>query len=105
MCSISTNQNVGQNDEPRKTIAVVDDDISVRASLARILKSAGFHVETYAAAQVFLDAGAADVVDLLILDYHMPGKNGLELQRELLADHKTIPIVMISGDANENVRY
>jgi FixJ family two-component response regulator len=83
--------------EERAAVCVVDDDESVRRSLRRLLKSAGFAVETYAAATDFLQRGQSDIAACLVLDVRMPGMDGLELQRRLVSSHSEIPIVFITA--------
>jgi FixJ family two-component response regulator len=78
-------------------VVVVDDDASVRRGLARLLRSAGFAVETRASARDFLDHAAEDRVGCLVLDVQMPGQTGLELQQTLAAAGYDIPIVFITG--------
>jgi FixJ family two-component response regulator len=82
----------------------VDDDESVRHSLVRLCRSEGFLAESYHSAESFLDTKQTEVIDCLILDYRLPGKNGLELLHEVRAHHKHMPVLMVSGDADEEVR-
>jgi FixJ family two-component response regulator len=78
-------------------IAVVDDDVSVRRGLERLLRSAGYEVETHASVHAFLASDALDTVACLILDVRMPGPSGLDLQAVLAAEDRRIPIVFITG--------
>ena len=78
-------------------IVVVDDDASVRRGLERLLRSAGYAVETFASVQGFLADGAHDRADCLVLDVRMPQQNGLHLQNILTTAGYTIPIVFITG--------
>ena len=78
-------------------IAVVDDDMSVRRGLERLLRSAGYEVETHASVHAFLASDALDTVACLILDVRMPGPSGLDLQAVLAAEGRRIPIVFITG--------
>ena len=82
------------------TVVVVDDDASVRRGLERLLKSAGYRVETLASAREFLERGNYDRLDCLVLDVRMPGQNGLDLQQVLNATGYDIPIIFISGHAD-----
>jgi len=75
----------------------VDDDDRIRASLSRALSKRGFEVCTFASAEEFLDAYDADQPGCLVLDYGMPGLNGLELQQHLTRQGIAIPIIFISG--------
>jgi FixJ family two-component response regulator len=78
------------------TVFVVDDDASIRKSLARLLGSAGFVVRTFASATDFLNCEEKDGPGCLVLDVRMPGLSGLDLQ-EKLASVPTLPIVFITG--------
>lgn len=59
-------------------IAVVDDDPFVLRGLGRLLRSAGFDVDTYASGAGFLNAGRDDETDCVVLDLHMPQTTGFE---------------------------
>jgi two-component system response regulator FixJ len=83
--------------EKPATVFVVDDDEAVRTSLRLLLKSVGLPVETYAAAQEFLDQYDPDRAGCLVLDIRMPGISGLELQQHLNDRHSIMPIVFITG--------
>jgi FixJ family two-component response regulator len=78
-------------------IAVIDDDASVRRALQRLLQSAGFTVETFATAHEFLDADYGAQTACLVLDVHLPGMSGLQLQEYLAASGVLIPIVFITA--------
>jgi len=80
------------------TVFVVDDDLSLRKALSRLLKSEGYDVETFSSAQEFLHADPrCEVPACLVLDMKMPGLNGLDLQQELHKREYAIPIVFITG--------
>ena len=83
--------------EGNSTVFVVDDDNRIRASLARALGKRGFNVESYPSAETFLDAYDANRCGCLVLDYGMPGLNGLDLQKHLKEAQISIPIIFISG--------
>jgi FixJ family two-component response regulator len=78
-------------------ISVVDDDHSVRESLARLIRSVGFAVQVFGSAEEFLRAGPGRRADCLILDIRMPGMNGLELQRLLSASDPDLPVIVITA--------
>ena len=84
----------------RPTVCVIDDDPSVCKALGRLIKSAGFNVKTYGSAQKFLDENHTKELDLLVLDLRMPGMTGLELQNQLAASGRVIPIVFITAHEN-----
>jgi FixJ family two-component response regulator len=78
-------------------VSVVDDDASVRRSLARLVKGAGYRVEAFASAHEFLARPPDDGPACLLLDVRMPGLTGLDLQETLsIAAHWT-SIIFITG--------
>jgi FixJ family two-component response regulator len=87
-----------ENAQTHSTVFVVDDDPSVRKGLVRLLKSAGYVVESFASAREFLDRiGRGESAGCVVLDVRMPGLSGLELQRELRAFTPPIPIIFLTG--------
>jgi FixJ family two-component response regulator len=78
-------------------IAVIDDDASVRRALQRLLRAAGFAVETFATAREFLDANYQAQTACLVLDVHLPGMSGFQLQEYLTTSGVPIPIVFITA--------
>lgn len=81
-------------------VFVVDDDPSVRSSTLRLLRSVGFDVETFASADEFLARPPADRPACLVLDVHLPGRSGLDLQQELVGAGVTMPIVFVTGQGD-----
>jgi FixJ family two-component response regulator len=80
------------------TVFLIDDDASVRKALARLIKSAGYKVLTFASADAFLDdVVACDGPACLVLDIRMPGLTGLDLQGELQKRDAIFPIIFITG--------
>jgi len=80
------------------TVFLVDDDVSVRRALARLIKSAGYQVRSFASAQEFLDgATAGEGPACLVLDVRLPGLSGIDLQRELQRTRLILPIIFITG--------
>ncbi len=90
--------------ETLQPVCIIEDDDSVRRALRRLIRSMGFEVETFATAEEFLDSSEPMFPSCLILDVHLPGMNGLDLQRRLHADGCNIPIVVITAYADEEVR-
>jgi FixJ family two-component response regulator len=82
------------------TVFIIDDDASVRTSLERLLRSAGFDVETFATAELFLEREHYDGIGCLVLDVRMPGISGIDLQNELSKADYSMPIVFITGHGN-----
>ena len=91
-------------DRAPKTVAVVEDDESYRLAIQRLLKSAGFSVQTFACAEDFLDSGWQRETGCIIADIRMPGMAGLDLQAKLNADHCPIPIIFITAHGDEHMR-
>jgi FixJ family two-component response regulator len=79
------------------TVFVVDDELSVRQSLSRLLRAAGFNVATFGSAQEFLERYDPNTPGCLVLDVAMPGLNGLELQEALVARDSLLPIIFLTG--------
>jgi FixJ family two-component response regulator len=83
------------------TIAVVDDDESVRLALASLLRSAGFGVLLFTSAEEFLSGSDRHSITCLILDVRMPGMDGLQLQRHLRADGWSTPTVFLTAHGHD----
>jgi FixJ family two-component response regulator len=86
---------------PTPLIAIVDDDYSVRDSLARLIRSVGFDVCIFGSAEEFLNAGLGRDADCLILDVRMPGMNGFELQHELSSRNGDLPVIFITAHGSD----
>ena len=84
----------------RSLISVVDDDESVRESIVGSMRSVGFAVKGFASAEEFLNSDLSDP-DCLILDVRMPGMDGIELHRHLLASHREIPVIFITAHGSD----
>jgi len=82
------------------TIAIVDDDPSVRKGLSSLIRSVGLQVETFASAQEFLARPGAEAPSCLVLDLQMPGLSGLDLQKRMAEVGLEIPIVFLTGHGN-----
>ncbi|MFA5260905.1 MAG: response regulator [Candidatus Omnitrophota bacterium] len=81
-------------------IYVVDDDVSVCRALELLLKSHGFHVETFSDAAAFLAFKHPHVPSCLVLDLRLPHMNGLALQKTMTSQGQSLPIIFISGHAD-----
>jgi signal transduction histidine kinase len=82
-------------------VLIVDDDVSVRRSTARLLRSSGVRAESFASAQHLLDSEDTIEADCLIIDIRMPGIDGLQLMRRLRANSRRIPVIFFSGEATQ----
>jgi FixJ family two-component response regulator len=85
-------------------IAIVDDDESVRVSVPDLVRRFGFKVRTFASAEEFLASDCVAQTKCLVLDVTMPGMSGPQLRRELARRGRKIPIVFITGEADQDLR-
>ena len=86
--------------DTKAVVYVIDDDASVRNSLGRLIRSVGLDVKTFLSARDFLSYNPPDRPGCLVLDVKMPGMTGMELQEELTAVNRFIPIIFITGFGN-----
>ena len=85
-------------------ISIVDDDDALRNSLDDLIRSIGFRTQGFPSAEAFLSSNQACDTACLILDVRMPGMNGLELQRQMVAANWRIPIIFITSHADDGAR-
>jgi len=83
----------------RCTVHVIDDDLSVRSAIGRLLRSHDQQVQTYPSAREFLGQQLDSRPACIVLDLQMPGMSGLDLQEMLARRHDSLSIVFISGHA------
>ena len=83
--------------DAKSTVLVIDDDPALRDSVARLLRSLGLNAQLFASISEFLGAHPPDGPTCLVLDVRLPGKSGLDLQRELAAGNRELPIIFITG--------
>jgi len=88
----------------RYTVLVVDDDPSVLATYRRLLGRAGYRTLIQDDPRSVLENGTAGAVDLLLIDYKMPGMDGLSLLARLRQKECNAPCVLISAFLNDDVR-
>src|SRR6266404_3080984 len=81
-------------------VAIVDDDVAVRRSTQRLLRSSGLPVEAFESAEEFLMSGQAEETACLILDLRMPGMNGLQLQQRLAEASDPVPIIFLTAHSS-----
>jgi len=81
----------------RLTVFIVDDDSSIRDSLALMLGIAGYRTALFADAEAFLSASTPEFAGCLVADLKLPGKSGLELQAELRRRGITLPVIIITA--------
>jgi len=78
-------------------VAVVDDETSVRTALVRLLRLADYEVSAFASGEDFLASLATHSPDCAILDVHMPGLSGFDVQARLCAAHSDLRVVFITA--------
>jgi len=83
--------------DANSTVLVVDDDPNLRESVGRLLRSVGINARLFASISDFLKSDLPDGPTCLVLDVRFPGQSGLELQRELAAADRGLPIVFVTG--------
>jgi len=82
------------------TVFVVDDDEAMRLSLARLLKSADWNVETFASGRKLLERAPLSGRGCILLDVKMPGMDGLQLHERMSAAGISLPVIFLSGNSD-----
>lgn len=82
------------------SVLIIDDDPEFRDSVGRLLRSVGLHTHQFSSVSDFLNAAPSDGPSCLVLDIRMPGRSGLELQRDLTAAKREMPIIFITAHAD-----
>jgi FixJ family two-component response regulator len=85
------------NSEARSTVLIIDDDTELRSSVGRLLRSVGLDTQLFASIPDFFKSGHPDTPTCLVLDVRLPGKSGLDFQRELATANIHLPIIFITG--------
>lgn len=81
----------------QETVFIIDDDVSVRRSLSLFLTANNFHIEAFGSSEEYLERETFAGTGCLILDVNLEGKNGFDLQEELVAMKSHLPIIFITG--------
>jgi FixJ family two-component response regulator len=89
----------GMRDE-NPSVLIIDDDSEFRDSVARLLRTVGLRAREFSSVSDFLDADPSDGPTCVVLDVRMPGRSGLELQRDLAAANRQVPIIFITAHAD-----
>jgi FixJ family two-component response regulator len=82
------------------SVLIVDDDPEFRDSVGRLLRTVGLHTREFSSVSDFLKGNPSDGPTCLVLDVRMPGRSGLELQRDLAAANRQVPIIFITAHAD-----
>src|SRR6266446_9640181 len=85
-------------------ISIIDDDESMRCAIKSLVTSLGLDAYTFASAEAFLQSPHLDHTSCVITDLQMPGLNGVELQKSLLAQGRRIPIIFVTAFPDERLR-
>ena len=81
-----------------RTVAVVEDDPSMRRSVERLLNAHGFATEGYASAEAFLGRTSGSQAVCVILDIHLDGMTGIELRRQLTVSGSALPVIFMTAN-------
>jgi FixJ family two-component response regulator len=87
-------------DDANPSVLLVDDDPDFRESVARLLRTVGLETRQFSSVSDFLTADPPNGPTWLVLDVRMPGRSGLDLQRELAAANRELPIIFITAHAD-----
>src|SRR5215468_7024947 len=82
------------------SVLLIDDDAEFRDSVARLLRTVGLHTREFSSVPDFLKADPPEGPTCFVLDVRMPGRSGLELQRDLAAANRQVPIIFITAHAD-----
>jgi FixJ family two-component response regulator len=85
-------------------ISIIDDDDSLRAALAGLIRSLGYRTSAHASAEDFLAAGVAAQSACIVSDIQMPGLSGIDLKRRLTLDGCATPVIMITARTETGLR-
>ena len=85
-------------------IAIVDDDVMVCEATKDLVETFGFNARTFTSAGEFLNSDCVSGTACLIADVQMPGMNGLQLHRKLIASGRRIPVIFITAFPDELLR-
>ena len=85
-------------------VVIVEDDAGMRKSIERLLQAHDYSTRAFASAEEYRRATTLDDVIALVLDIHLDGMSGIELQRRLLAAGSKIPVVFITAHDSEAIR-
>ena len=87
----------------RKLVAIIDDELTMLKAMERLLNARGFATRVFASAEAFLEDDARNEVSCLVLDIHLGGMSGLDLQRRLKESGSQLPIIFVTAIDNEAV--
>src|SRR5215217_3971120 len=83
--------------DANRSVLIIDDDVALRDALRRLLRSVGLETRLFSSISDFLNAELPDGPTCLVLDVRLPGRSGLEFQRDLATANRELPIIFITG--------
>lgn len=83
-------------------VSIVDDDAAICASLADLLRAAGYQADTFASGRAFLLSGAAERSQCVVADIQMAGLSGLDLMAQLTARGSTVPVIIMTARSEDH---
>src|SRR5947199_10700325 len=86
--------------DAKPTVFIIDYDAEFRDSVGRLLRSVGLATQQFSSVSDFFKASLPEGPTCLVLDVRMPGRSGLELQRDLAAANRQLPIIFITAHAD-----
>lgn len=90
--------------KPQRIVAIIDDDPGLLISLSDLLDARGFGTSLFASAEDWLDRGPSGDVDCMLVDVHLGGISGIELQRRLTASGSKVPVIFMTARYDEATR-
>jgi FixJ family two-component response regulator len=91
-------------DKSRPFVAIVDDEESVRRALVRLLRASQIDAEAFASGEAFLNSLKLRHPDCVVLDLQMAGLTGRDVQRQLVAKHKRLPVIIVTAHDEPTMR-
>ena len=88
----------------QRIVAIIDDDPGIRNATASLLSAFGYGTETFDSAEEFLSAAATSAATCLLVDIQLGNISGLDLVRQLAAVGFKLPVIFMTGCANEAIR-
>ena len=82
----------------RRSVFIVDDDLSIRTSMKRLLREHGFDAELFESAGALLSHGKFEDASCIVLDINLDGESGIDLRRKLAHEGITVPVIYITGN-------
>ena len=85
-------------------VSIIDDDVSVRVAICRLVRSLGYTAHAFASADEFLKSQDMNDTSCVIADVQMPGMTGIELQQQLRDQGRSLPVIFITAFPEEHLR-